>query len=162
MVRPMDAAALDFAVAAWREEGTWRAEALPARDGTTIDGLTRSLQALPAESGAIALVSVADDFFLILRVDGTGSRLLLSDAATAHDWPLAAEALDELGLELPDDEDVEEFEPAGDLGLLADLGLPAAELSLLCQDGDKYPDEVLAAVAKQLHFGDQFDALFEN
>ena len=107
MVRPMDAAALDFAVAAWREEGTWRAEALPARDGTTIDGLTRSLQALPAESGAIALVSVADDFFLILRVDGTGSRLLLSDAATAHDWPLAAEALDELGLELPDDEDVE-------------------------------------------------------
>lgn len=161
MVRPMDAAALDFAVAAWREEGAWRAEALPAREGTTIERLTRLLRGLPAENGAVALVSVADDFFLIVRVDGGGTRLLLSDAAAAHDWPLAEEALDELGLELPADEDVEEFEPAGDLGLLADLGMPAVELSLLCQDGDKYPDEVLAAVAKKLHFGEQFDAVFE-
>ena len=35
----MDPEALDFAVAVWREEGTWQADALPARTTDSLDAL---------------------------------------------------------------------------------------------------------------------------
>ena len=51
--------------------------------------------------------------------------------------------------------------PAGDLTLLADLGMSGAEFAILSEDVDLYPDEVLSAVAGRLGFGDQFEALLD-
>ena len=40
--------------------------------------------------------------------------------------------------------------PAGDLGLLADLGMHELDLAVLLDDVDLYPDEILSDVARQI------------
>jgi putative tRNA adenosine deaminase-associated protein len=47
--------------------------------------------------------------------------------------------------------------PAGDLGLLADLGLHAIDMGALLDDVELYPDEMLSEIARQLGFGKLFD-----
>lgn len=153
----MDDDAIDFVVAAWREDGRWQLARLPKRAGADIDTLVTSLRAHPADSGVVGLLSVAEEFFVITRVDGARVRYLLSDLEAAIDWPVAADVLDKLGLPLPDEDDLEELTPAGDLTLLADMGMSATELAILTEDIEMYPDEILSAVAARLGFGEQFD-----
>jgi putative tRNA adenosine deaminase-associated protein len=99
---------------------------------------------------------VDEDFFLIVRVAGTTTRLLLSDVTAADEWELAASAVESLGL--PAFEEDDEQVPAGDLDLLADLGKNATEMGeLLDEEVDLYPDEVLSDVARALGFGELFD-----
>ena len=117
--------------------------------------LVAALGAHASESGVVGLVSIGDDTFLIVRVDGGRARLLLSDQTAALDWDLADEVLDALGVEAPEDVD-DDADPVGDLGLLADLGMSTDELTLLCEDLDLYPDEVLGSVAKRIGFGELF------
>jgi putative tRNA adenosine deaminase-associated protein len=146
--------ATDFAVVAYREEGAWTVAPLPLRLASDLDGIVTALRQLPAETGAMALVSVADDFFLVVRVRGSDVRLLVSDAALADEWPLGREALEALDVEPPAEEEVT---PAGELDVFADLGLAAMELAALCADEDAYPDELLGRVASRLGFGDEFE-----
>lgn len=132
---------------------------MPAKAAGDLTSLVASLGAHNAEYGALGMVSVADDFFVLLRVRDGRVRLILSDVAAALDWPLAQEALQLLGVPMPEDVDDVEFEPAGDLTMLADLGMAAEELGLLCEDPDLYPDEVLAVVAERIGIGRQFDEI---
>jgi putative tRNA adenosine deaminase-associated protein len=104
---------------------------------------------------------VADDFFVAARVTGDGVRLLLSDVTAADEWPFAREVLERLGLPEPSDEDFDDIVPAGDLALLADLGLPEMELSLLLSDIDAYADEMLFSIARRLGFGDELERLVD-
>jgi putative tRNA adenosine deaminase-associated protein len=145
---------IDFALAAYREDGEWEVEDLAHDHLEDIETLAGALRRLPGD-GAVALVAVDEDFFVIVRVEGTSTRVLLSDAAAAEDWELAASALDFLGLDDLDDEDV----PAGDLDLLRDLGMDEGEMVDLLDDVDLYPDEMLSDVAQTLGFGEQFDEL---
>ena len=79
--------------------------------------------------------------------------LLLSDAAAALDYDIAADVLDLLRVELPaDDDDDDEPWPEGDLGVLADLGLPADEMQVIVDEVDLYPDEQLTMIAPALRF----------
>ena len=157
----MDADAIDFVIAAWREDGLWQVSRLPKRNAADARTLITALRAHPAEAGVLGLISIAEEFFVIVRVDGARIRYLLSDLEAAIDWPLAADVLDELGLPVPDLDDLDDVTPAGDLTLLADLGMPATELAILTEDIELYPDEVLSAVAARLGFADQFDDLLE-
>lgn len=148
---------VDFALVAYHDDGRWElAEVSPAL-GEDIDAFLPTLQRFPSDVGVIGLVSVSDEFFVIVRSTGDEVRLLLSDATMADLWSLAtgvAEMLD-----LPEVTDEDEPAPAGDLAILADLGLSSAELELLCSDDDLYPDDVLADVAKRLGFGEAFEAI---
>ncbi len=157
----MDEDAIDFVVAAWLEDGQWQVSRLPRRTGLSQRTLIGALSAHPADNGVIGLVSVAEDFFIVARTDRRESRYLLSDVAAALDWPLAAEVLDELDLPLPEDEDLDELTPAGDLTLLRDLGMSGSELAILSEDEELYPDEVLSAIARRLGFGNKYESLFE-
>lgn len=144
---------LDFAVAAYREEGDWQVTPLVLPDPDLVS-LVSALRRYPSESGVIGMVSVADDFFLLVRVIGVRSRLLMSDVTAATQWPLAREVVDELQLPVPDEDDDEV--PAGDLSIVADLGMSAMDLGALCDDIDLYPDEMLGEIADKLGFGPQF------
>ena len=62
--------------------------------------------------------------------------------------------VDLLGLPVEDDDDQA---PAGDLGIPADLGMPAIDMGVLLDDYDLYPDEVLSTVAQRIGFGELFD-----
>jgi putative tRNA adenosine deaminase-associated protein len=148
--------AIDFAFAAYREDGAWQVTALPPRAGTELTLLLRALGQLPSESGTIGMVSVDEDFFLLVRVTGAVVRMLLSDVGAATESPLALSVVDHLDLPHPDDDD-DKIQPAGDLGLLSDLGLSAMELGALCDEEDLYPDEVLGDIARRVGFGREFD-----
>jgi putative tRNA adenosine deaminase-associated protein len=151
---------VDFVVAAYREEGAWQAQPLPSRVAHDMDALLAALRSLPSESGAIGMVSVDEDFFVLVRVLGVQVRLLLSDVTAATDWPLASEVVDRLDLPEPDDED--DPQPAGELGLVDDLGMSAMDMAVLCADTDLYPDEMLSDVAHRLGFGEIFDGAVEG
>ena len=74
------------------------------------------------------------------------------------DWSLAEEAADVIGLDI-DDDDLEDFEPVGDMIIFADFGLGADELGLLCRDEDLYPDQQIKAIAKRLGFSEQLKSV---
>lgn len=148
---------VDFAIAAYRDEGVWQLAELHASLAEDIDDLLGALKRFPSEVGVLALVSVNDEFFVIARSLGSKVRLLLSDVTAVTDWPLASGVADVLDLPDPEDDDVPQ--PAGDLDIVGDLGMQAMELGLLCDDRDLYPDEVLSDIARRLGFGDDFEAL---
>lgn len=147
----------DFAVAAYREEGRWVAAPLPVRAADSLPTLVHALRQQPGEAGAIGLVSVAEDFFVAVRVLGEEERLLLSDVTAAQDWPIAREVLDHLDLPMPEGEDLDDVQPAGDLAIFEDLGLPPMEVAALCEDLELFPDEVLTSMATRLGFGVEFE-----
>ena len=152
---------VDFAVVAYREEGAWQVQPLPHRVAAgDIDALVGALRPWPSENGSIGMVSVDEDFFLLVRVQGRDVRVLLSDVTAAADWPLAAAAMDLLDLPEPDDE--EDAQPAGELDIVADLGMSAMDMAVLCDSDDLLPEEMLADVARRLGFGDEFEGALEG
>ena len=158
----MDDAAVDFAVAAWREDGLWQVDLLPPRTGETLEALLNALRAQPGEGGVLGLVSVAEEFFLVVRVLGEEARLLLSDVYAAEESPIGLDALDRLGVPSPDDDESDEPLPAGDLRILDDFGVGPVEIELLLDDEELWPDEQLATLAARLGFGELFDAALEQ
>ncbi len=146
---------VDFALAAFREGGTWQVQdiAPPAYD--TIESLGHALRHVAGDEGAVAMVAVDEDFFVLVRVEGATTRVLLSDVTAADEWELAQSAIEFLGLPPPEDDDVEV--PAGDLDLLGDLGMHAIDLGALLDDVELYPDEMLSEIARRLGFGKLFD-----
>jgi putative tRNA adenosine deaminase-associated protein len=152
-----DPSAIDFAVIVFREEDTWEAEVLPVALTEDLDGLIQALKQQPSLGGTIGLAAVGDDFFVALRVLGIQVSVFLSDVTAAVDWPLARQALDHLGIPLPEGEELDQVLPAGDLSIFADLGVDEMELGALSGDLDLFPDEVLASLAGRLGFGQAMD-----
>ena len=148
---------IDFALAAFREAGDWQVQDLAHDQLGDVETISHALRRLPGDGGAVALVAVDEDFFVIVRVVGVATRVLLSDVTAAEDWDLAESALEFLGLPELELEDEQNQVPAGDLDLLGDLGFQELEMGMLLDDVDLYPDELLSDVARRLGFGEQFD-----
>jgi len=149
------------AVVLYREDGVWQSGLLPERVTDDLDGLIAVARQQPAENGAIALVNVADEFFVAIRVRGDDTRLLLSDVTAAVAWDLARQVVARLGLETPGDDDLEDVWPAGDMSIFADLGLDEMELGAVLADLDAYADEMLLAIAGRLGFAEVYDRAVE-
>jgi putative tRNA adenosine deaminase-associated protein len=86
--------------------------------------------------------------------------VVLSDVTAAADWPLAASVMHLL--DLPEPSDDEDPQPAGQMDIVADLGVSAMDLALLCDDAELYPDEVLSDVAHRMGFGAEFEGALEG
>ena len=147
--------AIDFALAAYRDDGRWQVEELADDVLDDVATLAHALRRFPGEEGALGMVAVDEDFFVIVRVSGHETRVLLSDVTAAEEWEIASSAVDFLGLPLPDDDDPQV--PAGDLDLLHDLGVGAVDMGALLDDVERYPDELLSDVAGRVGFGAEFD-----
>ena len=142
--------AVDLAVVAYRDEGDWSVGELPGRALDDIDTIANELRRYPGENGALALISVDEDFLLVVRVQGSQVRVLLSDASAATDWALARSAADHIGVHV----DVEDEQaPAGDLAIVSDLGVAASAMGALLDDYDLYPEEILSEIARRAGFG---------
>jgi putative tRNA adenosine deaminase-associated protein len=148
---------VDFALVAYREENVWRLEELSLGCVGALEALAAELRRWPGDFGSLGLVSVDEDFFVLIRVVGGRAQLLISDVTAATEWPLARSVVSSLDLPVPDDED--EQLPAGDLGIVADLGVPAMDMGALLDDYELYPDEMLGDIAARLGFGSQYDEL---
>lgn len=147
---------VDFAVAAYRDDGEWQLVELHPSVAEDLENLTDALGRFPSDVGVLGMVSMDDDFFVLVRKVGTQVRVLLSDITAAKDWPLAGGVADLVDMPDPDDDDPR---PAGDLDIVSDLGMAALELGVLCDDDDLYPDEILGDVATRLGFGDAFERI---
>jgi putative tRNA adenosine deaminase-associated protein len=147
---------VDFAVAAYRDDGEWQLVELHPSVAEDLENLTDALGRFPSDVGVLGMVSMNDDFFVLVRKVGTQVRVLLSDVTAADEWPLAGGVADLVDVPDPDDD---EPQPAGDLDIVSDLGMAALELGVLCDDDDLYPDEILGDVATRLGFGDAFERI---
>lgn len=150
-----------FAVAVVREDGRWRCSALDPDVLTSLDAAITALAKTRSTGAVFGLLAVDDEFFVIVRPSPRGPSLLLSDAAAALDYDIAADVLDLLRAEAPDEDD-ESIWPEGDLDILADLGMPAPELEVIAGEADLYPDEQLQMIAQRCGFGTEFTALLDE
>lgn len=148
---------IDVVAALYFEDGEATAVALDKDLANDLDGLIDALRRMPGDAGALGAVSIDSDFFVLVRVRGKHVQLVLSDVFAAHDWPIARDAADFLGEDIPDDED--DGGPVGDLDMFADAGLPEMEMEALCSDLDSDADELVAVIAKRLGFGAAYDSV---
>jgi putative tRNA adenosine deaminase-associated protein len=149
---------VDFAVAAYRDEGAWQVVELNPQLGLDVDDLSEALARFPSEVGVLGMVSMNDDFFVILRRSGTRVRAMLSDVTAVDEWRLAG-GVAEL-IDLPDAED-DDARAVGDLEILSDLGVTAFDLGMLCDDDDLYPGDILLDLADRLGFGAELEAILD-
>lgn len=156
-----DEMAADFALSAVREDGVWSVTQLPPAAADDLNQMVHALRQQPGDAGAIGLLSFSEDFFVVMRMMGDDVRILLSDVTAAFDAPFAGQVLDYLELPMPDGDDEDDIEPAGDLDLLEDLGVSPLLMAELCDDLDLYPDDVFAQVAELLGFRQQYDAAMQ-
>ena len=147
---------IDLAIVAYLDEGDWNVAELPDRSLDTVDMIAKELRRYPGENGALAMLSVAEDFVLFVRAQGSLVRVLLSDVTAATDWTLARSAINHIGVFVDDEDDQA---PAGDLAILADMGMSAKDMGALLDDYDLYPEEILSDVADNVGFGTKLDEL---
>ena len=119
-----------------------------------------SLKAQQTNGGAIALIAIEDEFVIIARSLGGSMQMMISDITYAIDYEVAADLVEVLDLEFPEEDD--ESQPGGDLDLLNDLGVSDMELLTILDDTELYPDEQLEAIANRLGFGEQFNQVIES
>ncbi|MDQ6648655.1 MAG: tRNA adenosine deaminase-associated protein [Actinomycetota bacterium] len=151
----------DFAVVVYREEGRWEAGLLPERLVEDLDALLAALRQQPGEGGSIGLVNIADEFFVAIRIAAGEVRLLLSDVTAAAAWDLADQVVERLGVPVPDEDEMEDVWPVGDLSIFADLGLEEMELGAILADLDAYADEMLLAIARRVGFVEAYERVVD-
>jgi putative tRNA adenosine deaminase-associated protein len=147
----------EIALAAYREEGFWQLQELAEPVLGTLETVAAALRRFPGDGGAVGLLALDEDVFLIVRVAGPSVRVLLSDITAADEFDLARTAIEHLGLPFPEEDD--DQVPAGDLDILGDLGMHAMDMGVLIDDYELYCDEMLSDIATRLGFGPSFDDL---
>ncbi len=145
---------IDCVVALYADDGERTAVPMDSELANDLDELMTQLRRLPGDAGAVALVSIDHQFFVIVRVRGRNVQVFLSDGVQANDWPIARDVADYLGEDIPDPDD--DPEPMGDFDLLADVGLGEFDLEAITEL-DEDSDEQLATVARRINFGTQFE-----
>lgn len=148
-----------WALVVFPDGGRWQVAQLPPGIAENLDAVAAAVRG--QAPGAFALVDVADEFFVVVRVLGGEERYLLSDAGASLDWDLAAQVMDQLDLDIPDDDDSQDLWPVGELGVFDDLGLDAQELGAILSDEDAFADEMLSAIARRLGFADAYERVVD-
>lgn len=150
----------DFAVTVTRLGGAWQVR--PYEDNfTDIHTCVRAVRNLRSEGAAFALLCVDNDYFVIARPTPTRVQYLLSDATAAIEDDFAAQVLDELDLDIPEDLDDEELEPyaEGDFDILADLGVSEQVMQVITDETEWWASEQLQRLAEELGFDQELSEI---
>jgi putative tRNA adenosine deaminase-associated protein len=147
---------IDLVLALYREDGQPVALTLDAEFANDLDGLITQLRRVPGDAGALGMVSLATEMFVLVRVRGKHVQVLLSDVGAAEDWPIARDVVDYLGIDLPEEDDDDDAFPVGDLDMLADAGLHDFELEAIASNYDEDSVTLLEQVAERVKFGREF------
>jgi putative tRNA adenosine deaminase-associated protein len=147
---------IDLVIACYREDGQPVAMPLDLDLANDLDGLIDQLRRIPGDAGAVGMVSVANEVFVLVRVRGKRVQVFCSDALAADDWPIARDAADFLEVDLPDDDSEDDSYPIGDADILADAGLPDFELEAMAEDLDEDSTTLLELIATKLGFKTEF------
>ncbi len=158
---PADGEPDALAVVVYRQEGAWEVGALPDALTDDLEGLVAAVRRQSGDGGSFAVVDVAHEFFVVVRVVMGRVRLLLSDVTAAVAWDLAAQVVETLDVDVPGDDDLEDVWPAGDLGVFDDLGMDEMELGAVLADLDAYADEMILVIARRLGFADAYERVVD-
>lgn len=145
---------IDFVVALYREDGQPVATALDSVLANDLDDLIEQLRRLPGDAGATGLVSIAGEFFVIVRVRGRNVQVVLNDSVASNDWPIARDVVDFLGLEVADPDD--DSDALGDLDIFVDQGVSEFDFEQIATNLDEDSDVLVQDLADKLGFGPQF------
>ncbi|NLA28138.1 MAG: tRNA adenosine deaminase-associated protein, partial [Propionibacterium sp.] len=146
---------IDFVVALYREDGVGVATELAPRLANDLDELVEQLRRLPGDAGALGVVSIAGQFFVLCRVRGRTVQVLLSDSIAANDWPIARDVVDYLGIEVPDPED--DSEVLGDFEMLADQGVSEFDMEQIAGDPDEDSDQLVHQLVDLMRLSGPFE-----
>ena len=149
-----------FAVALARTDAGWVGEEVDLDEVDDLEVLAEQLRDLTEDGPgpAMLLLEQDDEYVGVVRVDGGGGglvepRVFLSDRRAVHAGGAAA-MLWEQDDDRSEDEDDEGTrpvaEPVGDSALLADVGVPAADLVELCAEEGLLPADVHTALCERL------------
>ncbi|SNR68618.1 putative tRNA adenosine deaminase-associated protein [Haloechinothrix alba] len=150
-----------FAIAAVREDGNWQCSTLDPSALTELDAALTELRKVRTSGAVLGLLAVDDEFFVVIRPSPSKISLLLSDAAAALDYDIAADVLDVLRVPTPGEDD-DEVWSEGDLDILADFGLPADELEMIAAEIELYPDEQLQMIAQRCGFAEALGEVLDQ
>lgn len=149
-----------WAVLVFPQDSGWQVAQLPPAVAEDLDGVVAAVRG--QLTGSFALVDVADEFFVAVRVVQGEERFLLSDAGASVEWDLAAQVMERLDLDIPGEEESQDLWAVGELGLFDDLGLDEMELGTIVSDEDAYADEMLSAIARRLGFSEAFEGVVDG
>lgn len=146
---------IDFVVALYREDGVPVATELAPQMANDLEELIDQLRRLPGDAGALGVVSITGEFFVLCRVRGRNTQVLLNDSIAANDWPIARDVVDYLGIEVPDPDG--DSEPLGDFGMLVDQGVSELDLEQIAGDLDEDSDQLVHRLVDLMKFSVPFD-----
>lgn len=143
-----------------RNTDGWTAQEVDLDDVEDVDGAVEVIRAVDETADAAVLfVEEEDEYLAIVRVhadDIEEAQVFLSDASAVENFALAALLMDGVDIEQATiDEDDDDTStpygpvPAGDPGLLADLGTPEPVLLRLCSREGMLPFDVTAAICER-------------
>lgn len=150
---------IDLVVALYYDDGERVAVPLEPMLANDLDELITQLRRLPGDAGAVGMVSIDHQFYVVVRVRGRNVQVLLSDGTQANDWPIARDVADFLGEDVPDPDD--DPDTMGDADILADAGLGEFDMEAFAE-ADADSDEILSDIAARIRFGDQFDRALDT
>ncbi|AXE37621.1 tRNA adenosine deaminase-associated protein [Acidipropionibacterium virtanenii] len=145
---------IDLVVALYHDDGERIAVPLDSGLANDLDEFITQLRRIPGDAGAVGMISIDHQFYVIVRVRGRNVQVFLSDAVQGNDWPVARDVADYLGEDIPDADD--DSEAIGDFDLLSDAGISEFDMEAFA-DLDEDSDEVLGRIARRINFGPQFD-----
>ena len=153
---------VDFAVAAFLEDGRWAVVSLPPHTAESLDALLSALSQQVSEGPTLGLVGLGDEYFVLVLLLGRETRLFLSNQAVRAEDRLAGDLVRAAGSGPAGDEEI----PCGDREILAGLGVDSFELALTCERLLAEPElsliEVVTPLAARIGFGEQFALAVER
>ncbi len=161
------------AVALVRTGSGWRGEEIELDDVDDLDGLAEIMSDLAAgapDALVVCFVEEDDEWLGVVRlVPDNDPQVLLSDARMAEDSDLAArlfaDALPVVGEEADNEEGERRrtpADPAGDLDIVADLGVPADALVELIGEEGFLPSDIVTAICERAGAAEVLDELRET
>jgi putative tRNA adenosine deaminase-associated protein len=165
-----------FAAAVVKGKSGWTATEMNLHDAADVDEVADLLRDVdPGAAMSLLFVESDDAFLVIMRLDeGEDLRIFGSDSAFADESRLGKLLLSDvdsqtLEVEDVDPEDDEDkpaadptIDPVGDADLLADLGVSAHKLLVLCATDGLLPADVTAEVCQAIGCGDEVEELRES
>lgn len=145
---------IDLVVALYHDDGERVGVPLDGVLANDLDEFITQLRRIPGDAGAVGMISIDHQFYVIVRVRGRNVQVFLSDAVQGNDWPIARDIADYLGEDIPDPDD--DSEAIGDFDLFSDAGISDFDMEAFA-DLDEDSDEVLGRIARRINFGPQFD-----
>lgn len=147
-----------FAVALTRDGGHWSGTEVDLTGVYDLDSLVDQLRELGDDPDALTLFFVEEDdeWLGIVRVQGDAdARVFLSDGRFVEESRIAAmiyQAPEEERVPNTEDEDESrrpEAEPAGDVELLADLGVTGKQLLDICAEEGALPSDIASELCEE-------------